>query len=132
MQQAVFAHLPPQESRAVALQCEPGGNVRLVVHVRDYDLISCTKGLPDGQTHQTNEGSGVHAERNFVRMTSVYEICHGLPGAPNGLVYLAAPCVSTSALHIAFDQMVVHSVENDPRDLRASGIVKENESGKPT
>jgi hypothetical protein len=40
-------------------------------------------------------------------------------------------CVTTSALHIALEQMMVHGVENDLWDLCASGIVKENELGSP-
>lgn len=64
-------------------------------------------------------------------MTSVYQIGHTLPCAQNCRVYFTALSVSSSALDVALEQMMVHCVENDLWDLRPGCIVKEGESVSP-
>ena len=56
------------------LQRQPGGDVGFVVHIGHDNLVPLVERLSDRQTHQPNEGSGVHAKRDFARIARIHQI----------------------------------------------------------
>ena len=131
MQIPVVSHLPPGESRTSSFQRQPGGHVSLVVHVGYDNLVPLTEGLADRQTHQTDEGSGVHAKRDFARIASVHQISNAVSRTQNHLVHFTAFRVAPAPLHIALEEMMIYRVQYDLWNLRARRIVKKDKTLRP-
>ncbi len=127
MQIAVLAHAPPDEFRAGLLQRQPGRDVGVVVHVGDDDLVAFAKHLADAEADQADERRGVHAEADLGRILGIDEQRHAFACFGDRLVDLDAAAIAAAALHIVRDQMVGHRVEHALRDLRAGGVVEEDE-----
>ena len=131
MQIPIVPHLPPNESCSVPFQRQPGGDVGFVIHIGYDNLVPLTERLSDRQTHQPNEGSGVHAKSDFARIASVHKISDALPCARNRRVHFTAFGVAPASLHIALEEMMIHCVQHDLRNLRACCVVEKNESWRP-
>ena len=131
MQIAVLAHAPPDDLRAGRLQRQPGGDVGVVVHVGDDDLVALAEHLADAEADQPDERGGVHAEADFGRAVGIDQQRHALARLGDRLVDLDAAAVAAAALDIVVDEMVGHRVEHALRDLRAGGVVEEDEVAGP-
>ena len=124
MQIPIFPHLPPGKLRSAPFQRQPGGDVSLVVHVGYDDLVPLIERLSDGQTQQTNEGSGVHAKRDFARIPRVDEVTDALSCPQNCRVDFATFRITSPSLHIALEEMMIHRIQYDLWNLRTRRIVK--------
>ena len=131
MQIAVLAHLPPFELRAGRLQRQPGGDVGVVVHVGDDDLVTLAEHLADAEADQADERGRVHAEADLGRVARVDQQRDAFARIGNRLVDLDAVAVAAAALDVVVDQMAGHRVEHALRDLRAGGVVEEDEIAGP-
>ena len=109
------------------LQRQPGGDVGVVVHVGDDDLVALAEHLADAEADQADERGGVHAEADFRRAVGVDQQRDALARLGDRLVDRDAAAIAAAALHIVGDQMMGHRVEHALRDLRAGGIVEEDE-----
>src|ERR1700683_3463088 len=98
-----------------------------MIHIRDDDLIALFQVLPDGEAHDTDEGSCVHAEGDFVRISGIEKKCHVVAGARNRCIDFLAPRVPTTALHVSLEQVTIDSIEYDLGNLGTSRIIKEDE-----
>ena len=132
MEIAIFAHAPPFELGAGLFQRQPGGDVGVVVHVGDDDLVTPSirvigKHLADAEADQADERGGVHAEADFGRAVGVDQERHAFARFGDRLVDGDASAIAAAALDIVPDQMVGHRVEHALRDLRAGGVVHEDE-----
>ena len=85
------------------------------------------KHLADAEADQADERGGVHAEADFGRIVGVDQQRHAFARIGDRLVDRDAAAIAAAALHIVRDQMVGHRVEHALRDLRAGGIVHEDE-----
>ena len=131
MKVAVLAHAPPFELGAGRFQRQPCGDVGVVIHVGDDDLVAFLKHLADAEADQPDERGGVHAETDFRRAVGVDQQRHAFARIGDRLVDGDAAAVAAAALHIVRDQMVGHRVENALGDLRAGGVVHEDEVAGP-
>lgn len=127
MEITVVAHPPPFEFRAGRLQRQPGGDVGVMVHVGDDDLVTLLKHLADAEADKTDERGGVHAETDFRRTIGIDQQRHAFTRVGDRLIDCDAAAVAAATLHIMRDQMVGHRVEHALRDLRTGGIVHEDE-----
>ena len=127
MQIAVLAHPPPFEFCARRLQRQPGGDVGVVVHVGDDDLVAFRQHLADAEADQADEGGGIHTEADFLRPISVDQQGDAFARLRHRLVDLYAASIAAAALHIVADEMVGDGVEHALRYLRAGRIVEEDE-----
>ena len=82
----------------------------------------------DRQAEQAEERGGVHAESDLVRVPCVDEVGHTLARARDSRVDFHALGVATAALHIAMQQMTIDRVKNYLGNLRAGGIIEEDEA----
>ncbi len=126
MQAAVCADLPPCELRAHLLEYEPGGDVCFVVEVRDNDLVARAQRLPHGQADQPDEGSSIHAERDFLGSPRIDERGDAGAGTSDGGVHCHALRVAPSPLHVVSDQVMIHRIQHDLRYLCARSVVEKD------
>ena len=131
MQIAVLAHPPPFELRAGRLQRQPGRDVGVVIHVGDDDLVTLAEHLADAEADQADERGGVHAEADFGRAVRIDQQRHAFARVGDRLVDLDAVAIAATALDVVLDQMAGHRVEHALRDLRAGGVVEEDEIAGP-
>ena len=87
--------------------------------------------LADAEADQADERGRVHAEADFGRVGCVDQQRHAFARIGDRLVDLDAVAVASAALDIVLDQMAGHRVEHALRDLRAGGIVEEDEIAGP-
>ena len=129
MQIAVLAHAPPFELRARRLQRQPGRDVGVVVHVGDDDLVARPVAsiwpMPR-LTRRMNEVAFMPKQIS-AGLQRVDQQRHALARIGDALVDRDAAAVAAAALDVVRDQMVGHRVEHALRDLRAGGIVQEDE-----
>jgi hypothetical protein len=71
----------------------------------------------------------VQAEGNLVAVSHVDQGAHAIAGASGGVVLLHTLGVAPAALHIALQKMAVDRVEDDLRNLRAVGVIEQDEGG---
>ena len=90
VQIAVLAHAPPFELRAGRLQRQPGGDVGVVIHVGDDDLVTFAEHLADAEADQADERGGVHAEADLGRAARVDQQRHAFARVGDRLVDLDA------------------------------------------
>ena len=81
----------------------------------------------DAEADQADKGRRVHAEADFGRAVCVDQGRHALARLVDDAVDGDAAAVAAAALHIVGDEMVGHRVEHALRNLRACGIVQEDE-----
>ena len=62
-------------------------------------------------------------------MSRVDQDAPAIAGASDGVVRLHAIRVASASLHIAVQKMAVDRVEDDLRNLRAGGVIEEDEGG---
>ena len=127
MERPVLAHPPPLELRADLLELEPGRDVGVVVHVGDDDLVPLAERLADREAHHADERRRVHAEADFRRVRGVDQDRDALARVRDRLIDQPALVVAPAALDIVVEKMVVDRVEHALRDLRAGGVVEEDE-----
>ena len=128
---AVLAHAPPLEGRSQRLQRQPGGDIGVVVHVGDDDLAARRQHLADAEADEADERGGVHAEADFGRVTGVDQQRHAFARIGDCLVDGDAAGIAAAALHVVGNEMVGDGVEHVLRDLRAGGVVHEDEVAGP-
>ena len=131
VQIAVLAHLPPFELGAGRLQRQPGRDVGVVVHVGDDDLVAFAEHLADAEADQADERRRVHAEADLGRAARIDEQRHAFARIGDRLVDLDALAVAAAALDIVVDEVAGHGIEHALRDLRAGGVVEEDEIAGP-
>ena len=124
---AVVAHPPPLESCAGAFKREPGRDVRVVVHVGNDDLVALAKRLADAEADEADERGRVHAETDFGGALRVDQDRDALARIRDRLVDRPAFRVAPAPLDVVVDEMVGNRIEHRLRDLRAGGIVEEDE-----
>ena len=124
---AVLAHAPPDEFRAGLLQREPGGDVGVVVHVGDHDLVALLEHLPDAEAHQADERGRIHAEADFGGIRRVDQRGDAFARFRDARVDGAALVVASAALDVVLDQVMGDRVQHRLRDLRSGRIVEEDE-----
>src|SRR5580700_3339748 len=117
---------------SVAFQRHPRGDVRLMVQIGYDNLVSSVERLSDRQTHQANEGRGIHAECDFSGIVCVHQIGDAPACTRNGCVHCNAFRVASPTLHVALDEMMIHCVEHDLWNLRPRRIIEKGEFRSPT
>ena len=131
MQPAVgVADAPPDDSRADALERQPRRDVRLVIQFADDDLGPRRQRLADGEADRADERRRVEAERDLVGAARVDEGGDARARARDHGVDLARMAVRTAALHVAREEMIGHGVDDRRRNLRARGVVEEDEAAR--
>jgi hypothetical protein len=123
----IFAHLPPDDPGAFALELQPGGDVGFVIQISDNNLVPSLERAADGETEQAKERRGIHSEGYLSGVARVDENSHTPSSALNDCVDLHAPRVAPAALHIAVQKVTIHCIENNLGDLGTSGIIEEDE-----
>jgi hypothetical protein len=127
MQAAVVPNAPPANLRFLALQRQPGRDVGLMIHIRHDDLPPLAERLTDTLANKTNERCSIHAKRDLVWVVGVDEIANAFACAGHSRVNLSTLFLGSAALNIAIHKVRSDRIQDTLRDLRAGGVVEENE-----
>jgi hypothetical protein len=127
MQAAVVPNPPPSNLRFLALQRQPGRDVGLMIHIRHDDLPPLAERLTHTQANKTNERGSIHAKRYLVWVVGVDEIANAFACAGHSRVNLSTLFVGSAALNVAIHKVRSDRIQDTLRDLRAGGVVEENE-----
>jgi hypothetical protein len=98
-----------------------------MIQFGDDELAPGIQAFTDGEAHESHKGGGIHAEGNFAWLAGVDELGHALAGMSNRFVNCKAPQIPSAALDISLDQVLHYRVKRDLGDLRARGIIEEDE-----
>ena len=104
-------------------EARPRRDVRVMIHLRDDDLVTWREGRGEGAREREGEGGHVRAERDLVRR-GVQQVRGGRAGRVDDLVGLEARWVRPVRVRVVVQQVVAHRIDDARRHLRSPRSVE--------